>query len=104
MGSMKEKRKSQVQPPYAAETRDVRFAGTFEALVECFHPDERSSVLETARQAITIAGPIVRFGTKWPSITSRCRTSAPCSMLAISSASFEKSAERRDGASLMVTG
>jgi len=33
MGSMKEKRKSQVQPPYAAETRDVRFAGTFEVLV-----------------------------------------------------------------------
>ena len=33
MGSMKEKRKSQVQPPYAAETKDVRFAGTFEVLV-----------------------------------------------------------------------
>ena len=33
MGSLKEKRKSQVQPPYAAETRDVRFAGTFEVLV-----------------------------------------------------------------------
>ena len=33
MGSMKEKRKNQLQPPYAAETRDVRFAGTFEVLV-----------------------------------------------------------------------
>ena len=33
MGSMKEKRKNQVQPPYAAETRDARFAGTFEVLV-----------------------------------------------------------------------
>ena len=33
MGSMKEKRKSQVQPPFASETRDVRFAGTFEVLV-----------------------------------------------------------------------
>jgi hypothetical protein len=33
MGSMKEKRKNQVQPPYAAETKDVRFAGTFEVLV-----------------------------------------------------------------------
>jgi hypothetical protein len=33
MGSMKEKRKSQAQPPYAAETKDVRFAGTFEVLV-----------------------------------------------------------------------
>ena len=33
MGSMKEKRKNQVSPPYAAETKDVRFAGTFEVLV-----------------------------------------------------------------------
>jgi hypothetical protein len=33
MGSMKDKRKSQLQPPYAAETKDVRFAGTFEVMV-----------------------------------------------------------------------
>ena len=33
MGSMKEKRKNLVPPPYAAETKDVRFAGTFEVLV-----------------------------------------------------------------------
>ena len=33
MGSMKDKRKSQLQPPYAAETKDVRFAGPFEVLV-----------------------------------------------------------------------
>jgi len=33
MGSMKEKRKNQLQAPYAAETRDARFAGTFEVLV-----------------------------------------------------------------------
>jgi hypothetical protein len=33
MGSMKDKRKSQLQAPYAAETKDVRFAGTFEVLV-----------------------------------------------------------------------
>jgi hypothetical protein len=33
MGSMKDKRRSQLQPPYAAETKDVRFAGTFEVLV-----------------------------------------------------------------------
>ena len=33
MGSMKDKRKSQLAPPFAAETRDVRFAGTFEVLV-----------------------------------------------------------------------
>lgn len=33
MGSMKEKRKNQVPPPFAAETKDARFAGTFEVLV-----------------------------------------------------------------------
>ena len=33
MGSMKEKRKNQVPAPYAAVTKDVRFAGTFEVLV-----------------------------------------------------------------------
>jgi hypothetical protein len=33
MGSMKEKRKNQVPAAYAAETKDVRFAGTFEVLV-----------------------------------------------------------------------
>lgn len=33
MGSMKDKRKNKVQPPFAAETKDVRFAGTFEVLV-----------------------------------------------------------------------
>jgi hypothetical protein len=31
--SMKDKRKAQLQPPYAAETKDVRFAGTFEVLI-----------------------------------------------------------------------
>jgi hypothetical protein len=33
MGSMKEKRKNRVPPPFAAETKDIRFAGTFEVLV-----------------------------------------------------------------------
>ena len=33
MGSMKDKRKNQLAPPFATETRDVRFAGTFEVLV-----------------------------------------------------------------------
>ncbi len=33
MGSMKDKRKNQLAAPYAAETKDVRFAGTFEVLV-----------------------------------------------------------------------
>lgn len=33
MGSMKEKRKNQLPQPFAAETRDARFAGTFEVLV-----------------------------------------------------------------------
>jgi hypothetical protein len=31
--SMKDKRKNRLPPPYAAETKDVRFAGTFEVLV-----------------------------------------------------------------------
>ena len=33
MGSMKDTRKNQTPPPYAAETKDVRFAGTFEVLI-----------------------------------------------------------------------
>jgi hypothetical protein len=33
MGSMKDKRKNQLAAPYAIETKDVRFAGTFEVLV-----------------------------------------------------------------------
>ena len=33
MGSMKDKRKNPLAPPYAAETKDVRFAGTFEVLI-----------------------------------------------------------------------
>ena len=33
MGSMKDKRKQQLAPPFAAETRDVRFSGTFEVMV-----------------------------------------------------------------------
>ena len=33
MGSMKDKRKKMLPPPYAAETKDVRFAGTFEVLI-----------------------------------------------------------------------
>ena len=33
MGSMKEKRKNRVPAPFAAETKDVRHAGTFEVLV-----------------------------------------------------------------------
>ena len=30
---MNDKRKNQPPPPYAAETKDVRFAGTFEVLI-----------------------------------------------------------------------
>jgi hypothetical protein len=33
MGSMKDKRKNQLAPAFAAETKDARFAGTFEVLV-----------------------------------------------------------------------
>src|SRR5947207_11139794 len=57
-----------------------------------------------ARQALTMAGPMVRFGTKWPSMTSRWRRSAPASMEAISSASLLKSADSSDGAIFMIVG
>src|ERR1051326_6907276 len=46
----------------------------------------------------TTGGPIVRLGTKWPSITSRCRMAAPPrSTRAISSASRAKFADRTEG-------
>src|SRR3954462_7163237 len=45
----------------------------------------------------TTGRPMVRFGTKWPSITSTCSQSAPCTAAA-SSASRAKSAARIDGA------
>src|SRR5438552_11722104 len=47
-----------------------------------------------------IGGPKLMFGTKWPSITSRCKKSAPPVKTSwISAPSFEKSAERIDAAS-----
>src|SRR5260370_5612493 len=52
------------------------------------------------RSEATTGGPIVKFGTKWPSITLRCKTVPPPSMAASASApSCAKSAERMDGAS-----
>src|SRR3954463_9606737 len=46
----------------------------------------------------TTGGPIVRLGTKWPSMTSRCRREAPPrSTRAISSARRAKSADRIEG-------
>jgi hypothetical protein len=54
------------------------------------------------RQRIT-EGPTVRLGTKCPSITSQCRRSAPpLSTSLISSSSLPKSAERREGAILIL--
>ena len=54
------------------------------------------------RMAFTTAGPMVRFGTKCPSITSTCTRSAPALvMAAISSPSRAKSAERIEGAMRM---
>src|ERR1035438_7974823 len=46
----------------------------------------------------TTGGPMVRFGTKWPSITSRCSMEAPPrSAEAISRSRRAKSADRIDG-------
>ena len=59
---------------------------------------------DAARQVFTNPGPNVMFGTKWPSMMSRCSTSASSSTLASSSASFEKSAESSDGAILIIAG
>src|SRR6266487_4114719 len=53
----------------------------------------------------TTSGPIVIFGTKWPSITSTCSTVPPPSSAAFaSSARRAKFAERIDGASSTVMG
>src|ERR1700676_117007 len=52
------------------------------------------------RSDATTGGPMVKFGTKWPSITSRCSTVPPPSIAADASApSCAKLAERIDGAS-----
>src|ERR1700692_2059112 len=52
------------------------------------------------RSEATTGGPMVRLGTKWPSITSRCNTVPPPSMAADASApSCAKLADRIDGAS-----
>ena len=52
-----------------------------------------------ARIAFTTGGPKVMFGTKWPSIMSRCTQSAPArTTVSTSSPSREKSAERMEGA------
>src|SRR4029079_13516292 len=51
------------------------------------------------RSAFTTAGPMVRLGTKWPSMTSMWIQSAPASSIArTSSPSLAKSAERIEGA------
>src|SRR3954452_12863600 len=54
-------------------------------------------MLVAAIRLSTTGSPIVRFGTKWPSITSTCNQSAPFTAAA-SSASRAKSAARIDGA------
>ena len=56
------------------------------------------SSVARAREAAT-AGPTVRFGTKWLSMTSKCTSSAPpASARRTSSARFAKSAARIEGA------
>src|SRR5260370_10858750 len=57
------------------------------------------------RKEATTSGPIVRFGTKWPSITSQWITVPPPSSAALaSSASRAKFADSIEGASSMVMG
>src|SRR4051794_5756884 len=53
----------------------------------------------------TTGGPMVRLGTKWPSMTSRCRREAPPrSTRAISSARRAKSADRMEGTISIIGG
>src|SRR5579871_3481312 len=57
-----------------------------------------SLVLVTLRSASTTSGPMVMFGTKWPSMTSTCRVLQPAASSGeIESPSRAKSAERIDG-------
>ncbi len=55
------------------------------------------------RSDFTTGGPIVRLGTKWPSITSTWRRSASAATRSTSSASWAKSADRIDGAIFMAS-
>src|SRR3954454_10127989 len=48
--------------------------------------------------AATTGGPMVRVGTKWPSMTSTCSRSASAGTLAMAAPRAAKSAERREGA------
>src|SRR4051812_8703274 len=48
--------------------------------------------------SFTTGGPMVRLGTKWPSITSTCRRSAWGATPSMASARAAKSADRMDGA------
>src|SRR2546423_273929 len=48
--------------------------------------------------AATTGGPMVRLGTKWPSITSTCSKSACGATASMASASAAKSADRIEGA------
>src|SRR5437868_157501 len=57
------------------------------------------------RMDSTTGGPIVRLGTKWPSMTSRCRREAPPrSTRAISSARRAKSADKMEGTISIICG
>src|SRR4030095_9299699 len=58
-----------------------------------------SGLRATFLSASTTGMPMVRFGTKWPSMTSTCSQSAPASStLRTSSARRTKSADRSEGA------
>ena len=70
--------------------------GTFDHQVDV---DRAAGVVDLIGDRPATSGPIVIGGTKWPSITSTWMTRAPASMTsATCEPSFEKSAERIDGA------
>ena len=55
-----------------------------------------------ARSEATTGGPMVRLGTKWPSMTSTCSQSVPGATRPTASARLPKSADRMDGATRRV--
>ncbi len=55
---------------------------------------------EWRRSEATTGGPIVRLGTKWPSMTSTCSQSAALATSPIASERLPKSADSTDGATL----
>ena len=79
----------------APASRKASRYGSAGAIIRC----TSNGIVVYGRMALTMSGPSVMLGTKWPSITSTCTQSAPAAaMAATSSPSLAKSEARMDGA------